>query len=174
MKRGRLSWFERLTDTQQRAVTAAIDPGVESARDIFDRLNLQRFTRRRTFRTFVTARRRERAARRGPRLVRPPAEPGESYSARLQRMRESAVAAIQEQIDRGDVKLYELNGTMRMLTGVDELEIERRADERAAELHQRKLTELRAQQEKGLGELEQSNRLTAEQVAEIRLKVLGL
>lgn len=64
MAGGRKPWFTQLSRAEQQMILAQIDAGAGSAREIFDRLNLQRYCRSATFREFVTLRKRERAARR--------------------------------------------------------------------------------------------------------------
>jgi len=63
MRRGRISWLDRLGAQRRGRVLAAIDARVGTARDLYDQLNLQRAVCFSTFRRFVGTRHRDRAIR---------------------------------------------------------------------------------------------------------------
>ena len=146
MKRGRPNWYDKTPAAVRRRVTEAVE-GKESARVIFNRLNLKRFTRLSTFRHYCTEQRRELAARKSSSVsVSDCHSPGSTASCAdpRTRIRESALESIQAAIDAGNVKVYELNNTLRMLADLDRVEIQQEAERRAKELHEAKLKELRA------------------------------
>jgi len=63
MRRGRMSWLDRLGAQRHGRVLAAIDARVGTARDLYDQVNLRRAVSFSTFRRFVSTRRRDRAIR---------------------------------------------------------------------------------------------------------------
>ncbi|HUU94738.1 MAG TPA: hypothetical protein VM487_03290 [Phycisphaerae bacterium] len=63
MRAGGRGWFQRLNRFERQWILARIDAGGESARDIFDDLDLSRYCRAATFRGFVTRRKHEVAMR---------------------------------------------------------------------------------------------------------------
>jgi nucleoid DNA-binding protein len=63
MRRGRVSWVDRLGAERRERVLAAIDARAGTARDTYDQLNLQRVVCFGTFRRFLSRRRRERGIR---------------------------------------------------------------------------------------------------------------
>lgn len=82
---------------------------------------------------------------------------------------------LNQRIDAGDVKtLPHVSVALRAINDCLRLTHDERAEERAEERHAAWLTEHRRMQEAALSATAKSSQLTPEQVAEIRLKVLGL
>jgi hypothetical protein len=103
-KRGRVSWSKRLPVGLRRRMLERIDADAESAKFIFDDLNLTRFCRLSTFYKFVTARQRDQAARRPARSARPVSKP-----ATLSDLMLAAFQALARMTDRGAVRGYALH-----------------------------------------------------------------
>lgn len=83
---------------------------------------------------------------------------------------DAALAAMSDALEAGRVKSYVLPSFVRSMLDLRLIKVKESADRRAAELHQQKMQ----QAAEKLQTVAVSNRLTPEQVAEIREKVLGL
>jgi len=186
MKRGRTDWTCRCPRTTLASVLAAADADVDSARGIYDRWNLGRYVRGDAFAKWLRRRRRERAARRtedsaGPSASAPsltscssPASsdsPTDSTSGGALAL---CLEAMTEAVQRGATGKVDLAGAIRALAALEKLRLEGQAEKRAQELHETRMTDYRAKQEAALEGVSKASQLTPEQVAEIRLKVLGL
>jgi len=90
------------------------------------------------------------------------------------KLRRRILVEANEGLEAGDTKLYEQVALLSRLQEFDRIDFQRQANERAAELHEEKMTELRDKQVKALEDTAASTELTADQVKEIRRKVLGL
>ncbi len=156
MKRGRPSWTTKPAPATLRAVNSAIDARHRSAREIFDRWNLDRFTRFSTFQTHFAQRRRERAARQGsggrglkdssqaaggtPALPSNPPPPG---SSPVDEVIGLYVQAAKEAILAGRIGKVNLSRVLSALKGLKEVRLQAMAERRAQELHAEKMSKLR-------------------------------
>jgi len=93
---------------------AQIDAGAGSAREIFDRLNLQRYCRSATFREFVMLRKRERAARREE-----SDQPVGDESVSLEALEKALLVHLQRMLVRGTVRPSLLGETRLLLKELD-------------------------------------------------------
>ena len=180
MKRGRTSWLIKLSPAVRRRVYAAIDADQPSAREIYNQYNLRRFTPFNTFRKTYTQRRKALADR----MVRAAeSESSESKSETAARGGGNAAAgggvdaaiancvnAITDKILTGRTGKLSVSRALGSLATLKGMRLRELADRRAQELHEAKMADAAEQ----LDVMESNNELTAEQVAEIRLKVLGL
>lgn len=183
--KGRKPWIAKVPSAELQAVHERIDSREDEPPDaIFAALNLARYTTVRTFRAYAEERRRERdwrdertAGAEGPHAgPHPDPLPGGEGGAAaspgglLSRLLQSCLDAV----NSGRMPAYAIPGAMQAAARVSELEYSAAAEKRAAELHEEKMRELRKRQDAALSEMATPAALTAEQVAEIRLKVLGL
>jgi len=84
------------------------------------------------------------------------------------------IEAMRDSIARGDAKLYEIAAGMKALAVLTELQFRANVDRRAGDKHAAWKAEYAAKQDAALEQVSTAAQLTPEQVAEIRLKVLGL
>ncbi len=77
-------------------------------------------------------------------------------------------------VELGDVPAYSLPGYVKAMVELDRLVFAADENKRASETHELKIAELRKRQAEALETVSKSSQLTEKQVAEIRLKVLGL
>lgn len=169
MKRGRTSWTVKAPEALVQRVREALVGGRASARELYEQHNVQRYVRLSTFEHWCAVERRANAARKAGATdgLATDVDPAPAGT-----LLDRALDAVGDAMLRGDAKLYELGGVVRALVTLEQLRLSENADRRAAEKHTAWQNEYRAQQDAALREL--SDRLTPEQVAEIRLKVLGL
>jgi nucleoid DNA-binding protein len=95
MRSGRISWLDRLGAQRRDRVLAAIDAHAGSARDIYDRLNLQQAVRFATFRRCLSKRRRDRAIRHEGKTLRT------GKPIRIADVKAAAFRAVVELLDAG-------------------------------------------------------------------------
>lgn len=86
----------------------------------------------------------------------------------------ACLRSLQVSIAANTLPEYRLADVIRALAKLSEIDIKERAEQRALELHETKMAEFRKLQETALETASEAARLTPEQVAEIRAKVLGL
>lgn len=160
---------DKMVGDLPRSLVQSIDRHIDShknnsARSVYNKFGLaDRGINERTFRLYVQERR-ESHQNGEPDDHETPIDP----YARAMRL------AI-ERIDAGDPKhLAGISSFLRALLDHRRVDLDEAADRRAAELHEVKMSELRKVQDKALTTTAQVKGLTPEQVAEIRLKVLGL
>lgn len=170
MKPGRPAWTAKAPPAVIAQAEELVDAARLSAREIHARLNLTQYGRLRSFERWATERRRRTAEGRETVTVKdgpatPPA-PGELLAATL--------VSLHTAVQTGDVPAYKLPDVVRAMATLESLRLDAAADRRASELHELKLAELRKAQAAEVEKLGQTGRLTPDQVAEIRLKVLGL
>lgn len=147
-----------------QAITSDAD---ESVRSIFDRFGLaQRGLVLATFYRDAARRRQEIKACDAPvsRASDPP-----SWDDIDKAVRRLAL----KQLDAGDPKIYEIALLSRSRRDADRLEIDKKIEARANELHEIKMEELLKDQSEALDNVAKAANLTKKQVAEIRLRVLG-
>ncbi len=153
-------------------------------REIFDTLNLQAHVPFHTFRRWCTRMRRELSHRRDsagpsedgamPSASAQSACHSSSSSAHPDRILAATLQAMELAVATDSVPAYKLPDYIRAMVVLRDLALSEQADRRAEELHAVKLSELKAAQERALETVSTTSQLTPEQVAEIRLKVLGL
>lgn len=165
----RTGWIETLDAGRRRELELACDAQPrETATSMYLRFGLASVTPLRTFAHWV---RRRRLAHR----ARAAETPGAATTAPS--WEEIELLARQQALARlraGDPKVYELAVMLRAARDADRGELERRAAQRADELHEVRMARLRSEQSAALERTAQTARLTPEQVAEIRMRVLGL
>ena len=151
-------------------------------REIFDALNLQAHVPFATFRRWCTQVRAELKHRRGSAegdadMSSSSASascPSPSSSAHPDRILSATLQAMELAVATDSVPAYKLPDYIRAMVALRDLALSEQADKRAEEIHAVKLAELKAAQERALETVSTTSQLTPEQVAEIRLKVLGL
>lgn len=150
MKNGRPSWTTRCTGAALSRIHEAIDAGAETPREIFDRFNVGQYgITPRTFRRYCSWRQREWEARQTPRPM----------PSSWEDLLESLGDTLQVALDASRFKQHKLPEAIKAVLSVARFKIEQETRERAAETVSGAL---------------QGSTLTAEQVAEIRSKVLGI
>lgn len=151
---------------------AARSYGDESAASIYRRFGLaQRGILLNTFQKYVTTLRKEIA---GERINATLKNIGDSEPPTWDEIDRIARISALERLRAGDAKVYELVLLSKSRREHDKLELEKEAEQRAAEIHSEKMKEIRKAQEDALAVTTESAKLTPEQVREIRLKVLGI
>ena len=190
MRRGRPTWTNRLGDALKRRVEDRVDAHDRTPRQLYNELNLCRFAGFRTFRGWVTERRRKQrregaeparekapmncgAVDSGPSVV-PVCVPSSYSSSAVDMAIAGCVEAITEALLAGRIGKLDLGKALRSLKDLKTLGIEQDVNRRAEEKHAAWKAEQAAQQATALESVTQTSQLTPEQVAEIRLKVLGL
>lgn len=186
--KGRTPWTVKLAPDVLTRLAMAVDAPGAVARDVYVAYNLQSlglgFS---TFEHWVARRRRGRQQRATseassaehaapmPRIasVATSAAEDASGAAHATALRTS-IAAMQRMLDAGLVKPGKLPDYVRSLVAMHKLDLDQAAETRAAELHEQKLAELRKEQAAALAQVQERVRLSNEQLAEIRSKVLGL
>jgi hypothetical protein len=135
-----------------------------SARSIYNKFGLaDRGVNERTFRSYVRERRETNHVRESDES-HPPLDP---YDRAMQ-------LAI-ERVDAGDPKhLPGISAFLRVCLEQRRVEFDAASEKRAAQLHEIKMTEILAKQNKALSKAAKSTGLTQSQVDEIRTRVLGL
>lgn len=133
------------------------------ASDMFRMLNLVRYTRPRTFRTYV-ARRRAQSKLRVAEGVLPPSSPSSAQLEELTR------ASIGKALLTGEIPAYALPGVLGAVMKLAGHQLDVNADRRAEELHQAKVAAMAAK----VDELAEAGELTEDAVATIRARVFGL
>lgn len=165
----RVEWIERIDDGRRHELEQAVDSAArESAVRLYTRFGLAAVVPMRTFAHWVSRRRRgnrERAAETPSAAESPP-----TWDEIDTLARHLAVGRLRA----GDPKVYELAMLMRSARDADRLDLERRAEARAAELHATRMETLRREQGAALEQVATAARLSDEQVREIRSRVLGL
>ena len=170
-KRGRKAKNKMLDDLPaglrgkiDQAITSDAD---ESVRSIFDRFGLaQRGLVLATFYRDVRRRRLQVAAYDAPVSRASDTPSWEDIDRAARRL-------ALERLNAGDGKIYELALLSRSRREADRLEIDKKIEARAKELHEIKMEELLKDQSAALDNVAKAANLTPEQVAEIRLRVLG-
>ncbi len=161
----------------------AVAAGREPARQTYRRLNLQRFVTLAAWDKTARRWKREAAARREmPDDGRDdsPARAGVGCMSASSSLASNALSLAAELLadirsaKAAGAKMYELVGALRGLMDMARYDLETAAGTRAEELHAARMAELRKRQEEALEGVTTQAALTPEQVAEIRLKVLGL
>jgi len=166
MTRGRPHWTTLVPPAELQAIHETLDAADgASVRDVYDRLNLRRYCSARTLRHYAAQRARDRQHRRA---LAPESRDGAPTTPAVLRSR--VIDEISRAIASGSIPPYALPNVLRAVLAIDEVELRRQADERAEELHERRL----AEQDKALTATAAQTRLTDEQVREIRERVLGL
>jgi hypothetical protein len=197
MRNGRTSWTTKAPAETLRRAMEAVDARADTVRAIYDRLNLERFVRFATFERWARIRRRDRERRMGfgfnqtgvdpcavePAEIQTPnsesdADAGGTPVGRMapsvELVMAQCAAAISEAMAAGRIGKLDVGKALRSLVSLKELSIAEAADKRAAEKHAAWVRDDRAKQNIALEAVSKSSQLTPEQVAEIRLKVLGL
>lgn len=171
MKSGPTPWTANCPQPVLARINEALDARDQSPRAIYDALNLTRFCRFHTFRRYVTQRRAERAARAevehfgfnqtgpapdaeaAPTSDAPPSS-SDSPSAPLPLVTEVTPAAlstatalcidaITETLLAGRIGKLDVAKALRSLAVVKQVSISEQAEQRARELHELKLADLR-------------------------------
>lgn len=183
MRKGRTSWVAQVPPGELQAIHERIDSVAdESAKSIFDGLNLVRYTRERTFRNYVTERRRER--RWQEQRTTDDGDQGSGFgvqesassspSLSPDRLVEELLSEVLGAVRQGRAPAYALPSMIMAVCKVRETDIREQAEKRAGELHAAKLAELRKKQGTAIDQVAAERGLTPEVLAEIRSKVLGL
>ena len=159
----------KITASRKALVEAALDAQAESVREVYDRFNLQDSVTWDTFRHDATRRRRERDAR-----VISPLAGDNGAPPDMDQLLDSTLTYMQQAIDCRRLKPTTAVGFVAAICELRKLRVKEFVDKRAAELHEAKMATLRKAQNEALEGVSKSSQLTPEQVAEIRLKVLGL
>lgn len=179
-RKGRQEWTTLAPRELVERANEALDAGRSSTRDIWLALGLNRHCSASTFRHYATRRVRVRAANETGALgyelsdppVAPTATPGQKADA--PGVLQQTLGAMYEALLRGDVPAYAMPQYVRAMLDVARMDIEVRAEQRAAELHTARMADLQERQQTALEGAAKAVRLTSEQVVAIREQVLGL
>lgn len=179
MKSGPTPWTSKISRPVLERIHAAVDGGAESPREVFDRFNVGQYgCSPRTFRRWFAVRRRSWTDRQEQRLTAGATAEGHSPSGGTQGgaetvLLDSLVDSLQVALDSKRMPDKKLPEAMSSVVQVLKLGIlrdeNRRRDEKQSWERDR-----RATQNAALDDVSKTAQLTPEQVAEIRLKVLGL
>lgn len=178
-RKGRPEWTTTAPRELVERANEAVDAGRSSARDIWLALGLNRYCRASTFRHYASRRLRMRAASAaadvGYELSDPPAgTAAPQRQADAPGVLQQTLGAMYEALLRGEVPAYSMPQYVRAMLDVARMDIEVRAEQRAAELHTARMADLQERQQTALEGAAKAVRLTSEQVVAIREQVLGL
>ena len=138
MKRGRSSWTTKVSELVLDRINTRIDFTMDDAEAIHLALNLQQYgVAKRTFRNYVAVRRRQRAARIEAGQVGPPG------SASPQSLLQLSLDALTEAIVAKTINPAAIPSAVKAVVSLSELTLKEDAAERAEELHEIKLAQLR-------------------------------
>lgn len=149
MKHGRPTWESKCPAGMLNRAKEAIDSGEAAAR-AYDRLNLKRFVSKSTFRSWALRRRKDQAARQEdqPAASDASSSPASSPSSRSEPLplsvRKAAIEQMQQRLDCGEVPPYMLPQYVKSMVELANLDLRESAEERALEIHETKMVELRA------------------------------
>ena len=170
-KRGRPTWTTKLDSAELQILHEWIDANEQyGAADLHRLFGLKKTVTPKTFRNYVRERRE--SAVRGGTEAEPAVLPPRPFSD--DELDVLARGAIGRALLGGDVKAYQLPGILHALVARRKLDLDAEANRRADELHAAKMSEFRKAQEAALRGAANDARLTEEQIAQIRERVLGI
>lgn len=134
-----------MSPAELQAVHEMIDSAARpSAAEIYRRLNLGRYCGLRTLRRYVDARRARTAAGGASPAPRSSASGSSAQGPSRSDTLHLCLQQLYQKLLTGEEKVYAINGAIRALVDLAELDIKREADTRARDLHELKLRQLRA------------------------------
>lgn len=170
-KRGPESWTERAKPAELQEIHEWIDSQDDyKAVDLYRHLRIKaRFgIGKRAWHHYVSGRR-EKSTQRIESGAGLPSPPSWAELDQLTR------AAVGQALLLGKIPEYRLHNVLRLVQQQELVKIEQAAEQRAAEIHEQKMKELRARQAAALEELSATeNELTPEIKGKIKAQVLGL